>query len=213
MLFPIGMFPAIMIVAATVFFDPAWPRRWLRRLAGAGAPARRRRPVPPARPGRRRLALAGAGRLRAGAAGAAVPAPPVRRQRALARAGDAVLLAGDGAREERQRHLPSCGTRPAAGAGTSAPRDYLRDYQERDIATQPDLIWQLAQQIGQDFAPAAPGPVEVRADVQVSLNGRRAAPLIDPTVDLLKQQRRPRSPSPGSSPPRSDRPPHLLAIQ
>jgi hypothetical protein len=68
-----------------------------------------------------------------------------------------------------------------------SPRDYLRDHQERDFATQPDLIWQLAQQIGRDFRARHGVPVEVRAEVTASLNGRRAAALIDPRADLLKQ--------------------------
>jgi hypothetical protein len=38
-LFPIGMFPFIMVIATTVFFSPSWPRRLLRRTEAAPAPA------------------------------------------------------------------------------------------------------------------------------------------------------------------------------
>jgi hypothetical protein len=64
MFFPIGMFPVIMIAAATVFFDPGWPRRWLRLLARAFARPLAPVPVPvpkhaPAVTWPHRLALAG----------------------------------------------------------------------------------------------------------------------------------------------------------
>ena len=54
------------------------------------------------------------------------------------------------------------------------------------MATQPDLIWQLARHIGAQFRQKGFDDVEVRADAWVSLNGRPAARLIDPSVDLLQ---------------------------
>ena len=41
------------------------------------------------------------------------------------------------------------------------------------IAVQPDLILQLGRHVGRDFERRGLGPVEVRADTLVSLNGRR----------------------------------------
>src|SRR5262249_37756637 len=41
-LFPIGVFPVIMVVSALVFFSPSWPRRWIfhvRRIVGGAAMA------------------------------------------------------------------------------------------------------------------------------------------------------------------------------
>jgi len=46
-LFPIGMFPFIMVVGALVFFPPSWPRRWLGALHAAATHA----PAPAALPG------------------------------------------------------------------------------------------------------------------------------------------------------------------
>ena len=95
-----------------VFFDASWPRRC---CAGATAPAGRR--APPARQASRavRVAAAAAGLYMRRADPAAAALAPLRRQRALARAGDAVLVAGDGAREERQRdvHRPRPARRQA----------------------------------------------------------------------------------------------------
>ena len=64
------------------------------------------------------------------------------------------------------------------------PRRYLDPRQEREFGTQPDLVLQLAKRIAADQARAQGGPVKVRADVLVSLNGRRAQRLIDPDIDL-----------------------------
>lgn len=65
------------------------------------------------------------------------------------------------------------------------PRPYLTAFQENEMAGQPDLILQMAHQIGRDYQARSGGPVEVYASARISLNGRRAAPLIDPTVDLM----------------------------
>jgi hypothetical protein len=65
-----------------------------------------------------------------------------------------------------------------------SPERYLTRLQEREMSSQPDLILQLARHIQRDFAERGLGPVEVRADALVSLNGRRMARLIDPNVDL-----------------------------
>lgn len=66
-----------------------------------------------------------------------------------------------------------------------APHHYLTPHQEREFATQPDMILQLAHHLGklksQEF-----GAVEIRAEAWASLNGRKMARLIDPNVDLLQ---------------------------
>src|SRR5690606_24591775 len=69
-----------------------------------------------------------------------------------------------------------------------SPRSYLTPIQEREMAGQPDLILQLAHHVREDFERKGLGPVEVRAEALVSLNGRRLAPLIDPNVDLTAVQ-------------------------
>ena len=54
------------------------------------------------------------------------------------------------------------------------------------MAGQPDLILALAHHIRDEFARRGRGPVSVHVEAQVSLNGRRQAPLIDPAVDLAQ---------------------------
>lgn len=65
-----------------------------------------------------------------------------------------------------------------------APTKYLNRLQEREMAVQPDLSVQLAQQIATDFERKHGRRPAVYADAVVSLNGRAMARLIDPTVDL-----------------------------
>ena len=64
------------------------------------------------------------------------------------------------------------------------PERYLTRIQAREMSGQPDLILQLGHRIAQDFEGQGKGPVEVRVDALVSLNGREIQPLIDPAVDL-----------------------------
>jgi hypothetical protein len=190
--FPIGMFPAIMIAAATVFFAPEWPRRLLRRLAPrlAGAAQNRsgdRPAVGPLavdpRPFTMGLALA------ALAVHALVQVLMPFRTHLY---GGNVLWHEQGMRfswrvmvREKNASITYLVRGPTGREWHVSGDKYLRDYQKREFATQPDLIWQLAQRIGKDFAAIAQGPVQVRAEVWASLNGRRPELLIDPRVNLL----------------------------
>ncbi|MGB5680721.1 MAG: HTTM domain-containing protein, partial [Polyangiales bacterium] len=67
------------------------------------------------------------------------------------------------------------------------PSRYLTSHQEREMSGQPDLILQLARRIAGDYESLGHEDVEVRVDALVSLNGRRAAPIIDPDADLAHE--------------------------
>lgn len=192
-LFPIGMFPFIMVLAATLFFEPDWPRRafsWLRRTLkpSAGAPA-----TPPS----------------------AGPVAGLGSSRWMARAGVALGLAYCSLQlvlplrwmfyggnvlwhEQGMRFSWRVMVRAKGGSTTFLvrdkrsgreyhvhPRAYLTGMQESEMSGQPDLILQLAHHIEKEFARRGLGPVEVHADARVSLNGRRGRPLVDPSVDLV----------------------------
>jgi hypothetical protein len=75
-------------------------------------------------------------------------------------------------------------TKPNGRRELVEPRAYLTEAQAREMSGQPDLILQLAHRIADDFRRKGEGPVEVRAEARVSLNGRRPKLLLDPTVDL-----------------------------
>jgi hypothetical protein len=67
-----------------------------------------------------------------------------------------------------------------------SPHRYLTDRQERELSTQPDLVLQLAHHVRDDFHAQGHDDVIVRVEALVSLNGRTAAPMIDPAVDLAR---------------------------
>lgn len=174
-LFPIGMFPFIMTLSALVFFDSGWPRRVLRTAPAVSAPL--------ARP------LHGAGVWVLAAWVVVQLALPLR----------AHLYGGDVSwHEQGMRFSWRVMTREKNGSVTYvvrsratgrewhvSPSDYLTRVQERELGVQPDLILQLGQHVGHDFERRGLGPVEVRADTLVSLNGRAATPLVDARVDLM----------------------------
>lgn len=183
-LFEIGMFPFIMATAALVFFSPSWPRRW---VSGRAAGSIRR------------------------AAESAVSAPPSLRPAWIGVAAAYCLVqlvvplrhyAYEGNvlwNEQGMRWSWKVKVRSKRGSVTYrvtlsesgrvllvSPRRYLTPYQAQEMSGQPDLILQLAHHIADDFERRGHGNVQVRADAIASLNGRPAAPLIDPKVDLTQ---------------------------
>lgn len=193
LLFPIGMFPVIMSLAALVFFSPGWPRRaaslllgWLGVRSftlGASLP----RPAQPVAPTGKRVLFACA--LTYCFVQVLVPARGLLygsdvkwheqgmrfswRVMLRAKGGSAVFQVRDGV---------------TGHVATVHPRDYLTDLQELEMVSQPDLILQMARTIERDYQARGFEDVEVRVDARVSLNGRRSAALVLPNVDLTKKR-------------------------
>lgn len=190
LLFPIGMFPVIMVLSALVFFSPSWPRKLAARLpaklsASLLAPSAASSSLTPA-PGRRhRLAFA-----LAAAYCLFQVAFPLR----FLAYGGSVRWHEQGMRfswrvmvREKNGSITFVVRVPRANRTFYvAPHQYLTRLQEREMSSQPDLILQLAHRIRDDYAAKGLGPVEVRADTWVSLNGRAIRRLIDPNVDLAR---------------------------
>ncbi|RED44502.1 vitamin K-dependent gamma-carboxylase-like protein [Winogradskyella eximia] len=61
--------------------------------------------------------------------------------------------------------------------------DYLTPKQQRGASTKPDVIWQFAQHLKQDFAKKNI-PIKVFVKCYVSVNGKPSKQFIDPKVDL-----------------------------
>lgn len=186
-LFPIGMFPVIMVLSALVFFPPDWPRPWLSRLRRAfGRPVSEALPVASLAAAPSRLVYVP---LALGAAYCAFQlALPLRY---LAYGGNVLW------HEQGMRFSWRVMVRAKGGSTTFVvknkrtgrvayvnPRVYLTGLQESEMSSQPDLILQLAHHVRDDFERRGLGPVEVRADSRVALNGRRSARFLDPDVDL-----------------------------
>jgi hypothetical protein len=205
-LFPIGMFPWIMIAAATIFFEPDWPRRFLRSLSRA------------LRFVARKIHLKAAARPEAASTRSASLHVPVSRAFPLPRYRWALIPAaalliwqiavplrfllypGDAGWSERGFRfawrvmlVEKLGTvsytvEEADGSLTRVePEEYLTPLQVRMMAYAPDMIQQCAGWIAEDFRRKGRHPVAVRADARVTLNGRPSRALIDPSANLLKE--------------------------
>lgn len=203
-LFPIGMFPVIMVVSALVFFPPSWPRPLLawagRKLARISTRFGKRdwlTPKPLIAPiSSLNAAASGRGRTLLSAVVLAYACLSVALPLRHWLYSGSVLWHEQGMRwswrvmVREKNGLTTFHVRdPRTGATWQVPpRRYLTRLQEREMSGQPDLILQLAHQIRDDYQARLGHAVEVRAEALVSLNGRRAARLIDPNVDLAAIQ-------------------------
>lgn len=66
--------------------------------------------------------------------------------------------------------------------------DFLTPFQEKQMSTQPDFILQYAHYLGEHFASQGHKNIAVYAESYVALNGRLSQPYIDPDVDLMKEK-------------------------
>ena len=181
-LFPIGMFPFIMVAGATSFFSPSWPRRFLRLPALPAVPTKE-------------FVWQGRPWLKLG--GAVIAGYVVLQALMPLRAftyGDDVHWHEQGMRfswrvmvREKNASVTYLIDDLDTGRTTEvSPRAYLDSRQLREFATQPDLILQLGQHIARERQARTGHSVRVRVDAIASLNGRRTARLIDPNVDLVQ---------------------------
>jgi hypothetical protein len=199
-LFPIGMFPWLMIGLTPIFFAPGWPRRFVAKLGAVAEPppspllAKEGGRIPSPSLPRRGLGGVSDTLTPLRTAGLALLASYAALQivlplRHLARPGD-VYWNEDGFRfsweimvMEKYGHASFRVTDPADGrTRLVVPADVLTPLQVRMMATQPDMIRSFARYL----AAGGPRRREVRADVFVTLNGRPNRRLIDPDVDLAQ---------------------------
>lgn len=178
-LFNIGVFPFVMVAAALVFFEgDEWRALGLGgRRAGRGGAVR-----PP--------------RLAAGAVAVLLLVQLALPLRHWLYPGNR-LWTEEGFRfawhvmvAEKTGTAEFLVTDPASGrTWTVAPGDDLTALQEKQMAFQPDLLWQYARHVERQFQAAGYADVEVRAETYVSVNGRPGAPLVNPAVDLTAAPR------------------------
>jgi hypothetical protein len=67
-------------------------------------------------------------------------------------------------------------------------RDYLTVTQEKQVATQPDMLLQYAHILRDDFKSKGIDNPRVRAEAYISMNGRGSKLLIDPSVNLAAEK-------------------------
>lgn len=190
-LFPIGMFPYIMIVAATVFLSPAWNRSVLRLIA--------RLPIPFPKDSDRLTKIPTTNRtmnlsyVRVVAIGLLLLFHHLFPFRYLA-SKDELFWTEDGYRYSwRVMLMEKAGIatfrveEPGRGRRTVIDnRDFLTVFQEKQMATQPDFILQYAHFLAEHYAAAGYADPAVYVDSYVALNGRLSQRYVDPSVDLVK---------------------------
>ena len=80
-------------------------------------------------------------------------------------------------------------THPQSGqTWTINPESYLKSHQVTKMTTKPDLVLQFSHYLAEEKRREGYEDVEVRARIMVSLNGREPQLMIDPNVDLTKEQ-------------------------
>jgi hypothetical protein len=193
LLFPvIGVFPWLMIGLSTVFFDPDWPRAIIARFGAAPVGTSRLPDLhrPTATPTKRRLLAA--------AVVVWILVQVALPLRHLAYPGDH-RWTGEGYRfgwnvmlVEKAGAATFELTDPRTGERSrTAGDDLFTPAQLRVLTTDPELLRQAAHALAARTAASGRTRPEVRVDASVSLNGRPAARLVDPTVDLAAEPWRP----------------------
>lgn len=66
--------------------------------------------------------------------------------------------------------------------------NFLTPFQEKQMSFQPDFILQYAHYLGDHFRKQGLENIEVYVESHVALNGRRSSPFINPRVNLLEHQ-------------------------
>lgn len=185
LLFPIGLFPWLMVVATTLFFPPAWPRRIL-------PPGSRRREEADSAATQPIRLLTSAATPWAVAAitlycavQIALPLRPFLASENSAWTGRGFNFSWRVMLAERSGHAEFFTFDPATRRRWRLPtRGGLTPWQERLMAQEPELIRQFAQHLAAQLNLAGHAGVEVRAEAFLSLNGRPHQRLLRPDVNL-----------------------------
>ncbi|MEM8609101.1 MAG: HTTM domain-containing protein [Myxococcota bacterium] len=181
-LFNIGVFPFVMIFAATILFEPDWPRRFIGGPRDSGEV--RHRPV-------RRLTFAVGASLLAvhfvfqlafPMRTALYPGNALWTEQGYRFGWRVMLMEKTG--EIDMRVVDNRGGR----TWMVTPRNHMTRFQYQEMSTQPDMILSYAHHLVEQWRDDGFDDVSVYADAWAVLNGRPRQRLIDPTVDLAKQQ-------------------------
>ena len=192
LLFPsIGMFPWIMIGATLIFFEPDWPARLVRGLRRRSSPPPRSTSVSTNPTQARFLSWPVRAAFALGVVFIAVQVlVPLRHlvypgnvrwtEEGYRFSWRVLVTEKTGLVRFRVTSLATEGERLVY------PERYLTAVQVERMAYQPDMILATAHIIRDDFIDNGHEQVEVRVDAYVTYNGRPAARLIAPDVDLAR---------------------------
>jgi vitamin K-dependent gamma-carboxylase len=178
LLFPIGIFPWLMTLAATLFFAPDWPRRLMNgRVETPSSPSPR-----PWCPPRWLAPLLTAHCV----VQLLIPLTQHLRGGDSAWTMRGFNFAWNVMVAEKTGYVSFKTRDRASGEELSVePRSFLAPFQEFYMAQDPELIAQAARFVAAQYA-AHGRQVAVFADARAALNGHPARPLVDPRLDLTK---------------------------
>ncbi len=193
LLFPsIGMFPWIMIAVALIFFGPDWPRRAICNVRNTLGPTRRSNSdIPKPNRERRHITWQTKSVVLLGVVFLAIQiALPLRHFAYPGNvhwAEEGYLFSWRVMLTEKKGHVLF----RVRALGESRewlvyPDAYLTPGQVERMSYQPDLILATAHIIRDDWVSRGYSPVQVYSDAYASWNGRPAARLIDPSMDLAE---------------------------
>lgn len=195
-LFHIGVFPYVMIALTPIFFDPSWPRRVWAKLGRVsvtdasqggvlkrgvfeqGAPQDAASGNAPSSLWRGVLIAWFAVQLLVPLRRFLYPGNTCWTEEGFRFAWQVMLI-------EKTGQVDFI-VRDAVGETVFHPREVLTPLQMRYVPTQPDMVLSFAHYLHDRWVAEGRGAPEVRAEVWVSLNGRRAQLMIDPEVDLAQ---------------------------
>ena len=187
-LFPIGMFPYVMMVAALIFFPAAWHERVLqrlRRLLQLAPPAPRSAAPLRYGPARRRLLLMGLSVFFL--VQLVLPFRYLLYPHELFWTEEGYRFSWRVMLMEKMGQVQFKVVEGETGRARLVNNDeHLSVLQEKMMSTQPDMLVQFAHYLHDYYAARGVHHPKVYADAYVSLNGRLGKSFIDPTVDLAR---------------------------
>jgi len=181
LLFPIGVFPLVMIALTTVFFPHDWPRTLLERFGRPRVARTTPTAAPPlATPAAVALAIYLVVQVLIPLRHFAYPGAVNWTEEGFRFAWRVMLI-------EKTGHVELRVVDRASGQRfTIDPREELSPRQVAIMSTQPAMIIQYARHVADRFAQRGHRDVAIYADAFTSLNGRRTQRLIDPEYDLAE---------------------------
>ncbi len=188
-LFPIGMFPYIMIVASSIFFDSKWHHRALKFLSDLLIIS-----LDAFDNGKSKFeSLGQASKLKLIFLSLFLIIQLLFPFRYLAYPGE-LFWTEEGYRfswrvmlMEKAGYAQFKIVEPKSGDAFYIDNsEFLSSFQEKQMSTQPDMILQYAHFLKEHFENEGLKNVEVYADVHVALNGRQSKRYISPEVNLAE---------------------------
>ena len=179
LLFPVGVFSWVMLVAATVFFSPSWPARWIKTPLSTQAPVRSPTVT------RAWVAVAAlyiAIQVLVPLRFALYPGHTNWTEEGFRFSWRVMLVEKTGMVEYEVQT-------ETGGRFVVYPRKELTPLQYQMMCTQPDMIHEYALNLAERFEQRGHGRVRVYAHTWAALNGHPSQRLIDPRVDLASKPR------------------------